>query len=200
MKKTMLLCALILSTVTAFGQESRQDVSASAFGLIAPVVTGNAVHMTTTRTVGFLGSYRYLLTPRSGLELNYGFAQNSNKYITSFIPNGRVHTRQMEITGAYVYNLTFKRFNPFAEIGVGTMIFSPIKDNLTNNLDAKSNIRLGGLFGAGVAYEISPSFDVRVEYRGFLAKAPDFSVVNSDFKTNRYEVISTPAVGIAYHF
>jgi outer membrane immunogenic protein len=200
MKKTMLLCALILSSVTVFGQESRQDVSASAFGLISPDVTGNAVHKTSTNTVGFLGSYRYMLTPRSALELNYGFAQNSNKYTTSFIPDGRIHTRQQELSAAYVYNMTFKKFNPFAEVGVGAMIFSPIKDNLTNNLDAKQNTNLGALFGAGVAYELSPSFDIRLEYRGFLVKTPDFGVVNSDFKTNRYMVLSTPALGVAYHF
>ncbi len=198
MKKTMLLGALILSAMTAFGQESRQDVSVSAYGLLAPNVTGNAVHMTTTRTVGFLGSYRYLLTPRSGLELNYSFAQNSNKYITSFIPNGRIHTRQQELSAAYVYNMTFKRFNPFVEAGPGAMIYTPIKDYGTNNLDAKGNTRIGAMFGAGVAYEISPSFDVRAEYRGWVAKAPDFGI--SDIKTNRYEVLSMPAIGVAYHF
>jgi outer membrane immunogenic protein len=200
MKKTMLLCALILSSVTAFGQESRQDVSVSGFGLLSPDITGNAVHKSSTITVGFLGSYRYMLTPRSAVEINYGFAQNTNKYTTSFIPDGRIHTRQEEITGAYVYNMTFKKFNPFVEVGVGTMIFSPIKDNLTNNLDAKTNTNIGALFGSGVAYEVSPSFDIRLEYRGFLAKTPDFSVPNSDFKTNRYEVISMPTLGVAYHF
>ncbi|MEO8869688.1 MAG: outer membrane beta-barrel protein [Granulicella sp.] len=195
----MLLCALMLSAMTAFGQESRQDVSASAFGLISPDVVGNAVHKSATTSIGFLGSYRYLLTPRSGLELNYGFTQNDNKYITSFT-NARVHTRQQELSGAYVYNMTFKNFNPFAELGVGAMIFSPIKDFGSNNLDVKQNTNLGALFGAGVAYEISPSFDIRLQYRGFLSKTPDFSHTNEIFKTNRYEVISTPAVGIAYHF
>ncbi len=194
----MMGCALLLASVTAFGQESRQDVSVSAFGLFGPDVTGNAVHLTTTKTVGFLGSYRYLLTPRSGLELNYGFAQNSSKYVTSFIPNGRIHTRQQELTGAYVYNLTFKSFNPFAEAGVGALIFTPIKDYGTNDLDAKQNTNIGALFGAGVAYELSPSFDIRAQYRGFLAKAPDFGI--SDIKTNRYEVISMPTIGVAYHF
>ena len=29
---------------------------------------------------------------------------------------------------------------------------------------------IGGLFGAGVAYELSPSFDIRAEYRGFWDK------------------------------
>ena len=200
MKKTMLMCALALSAATAFGQESRQDVSVSGFGLFGPDVTGNAVHMTTTKTVGFLGSYRYMLTPRSALEVNYGFAQNSSKYVTSFIPNGRIHSRQQELSGAYVYNLNFKSFSPFAEAGVGALIFTPIKDYGTNNLDAKQNTNIGALFGGGVAYELSPSFDIRAEYRGFLVKAPDFSLPNSDFKTNRYEVISMPTIGIAYHF
>ena len=197
----MLLCALALaSVVTAFGQESRQDVSVSVVGLISPNVTGNGVHLSTTHTIGFLGSYRYLLTPRSGVEANYGFLQNSNKYVTSFTPDGRIHTRQQELSVAYVYNLTFKKINPFAEAGVGALLFTPIKDFGTTNLDAKSNTNIGALFGAGIAYELSPSFDIRAEYRGFVAKAPDFNVANSDFKTNRYEVISTPSIGVAYHF
>jgi len=61
-------------------------------------------------------------------------------------------------------------------------------------------MNIGGLFGAGVAYEISPSFDIRVEYRGFVAKTPDFGLPGDIFKTNRYQVVSSPALGIAYHF
>ena len=200
MKKTMLLGALILSAMTAFGQESRLDVSASAIGVFGPNITGNAVHLTPTSTLGVLISYRYMLTPRSALEVNYGFAQNDDKFVTSFVPNGRIHARQQELSAAYVYNLSFKRFNPFLEAGPGAMIFTPIKDYGTNNLDAKQNTNIGALFGGGVAYEISPSFDIRAEYRGFLVKAPDFSTPGSILKTNRYEVISTPAIGVAYHF
>ena len=58
----------------------------------------------------------------------------------------------------------------------------------------------GALFGGGVAYELSPSWDIRAEYRGFLVKTPNFSLPNGIFNTNRYEVISTPAIGVAYHF
>ena len=159
----MLLGALILSAMTAFGQESRQDVSASAIGVFGPNITGNAVHLTPTSTLGVLISYRYMLTPRSALEVNYGFAQNDDKFVTSFVPNGRIHARQQELSAAYVYNLSFKRFNPFLEAGPGAMIFTPIKDYGTNNLDAKQNTNIGALFGGGVAYEISPSFDIRAE-------------------------------------
>jgi len=199
MKKMMVIGALLLGSAVGYAQESRQDVSLSGFGLLAPNVQGNGVNpMSTTITTGFLGSYRYMVTPRSALELNYGFAQNSIKYITSSIKNGEVHTRQQEITGAYVYTLNFKRYNPFAEVGVGGMIFTPILDNGTHQLDAKQNTNIGALFGGGVAYEISPSFDIRAEYRGFLAKAPNFNYAN--FRTNRYEWYSSPTIGIAYHF
>ncbi|QNI36295.1 outer membrane beta-barrel protein [Edaphobacter albus] len=199
MKKTMLLGALMLLASVGYAQESRQDVSASVIGVFTPQVNGNAVQMNTTKPIGFLGSYRYMLTPRSALELNYSFAQYISKYSTSFLPNVRIHTRQQEITGAYVYNFrNFRNFNPFVEAGVGGLIFTPIRDYKTTNFDTRQNTSIGALFGGGVAYELSPSWDVRVEYRGFAVKAPDFGLTN--FKTNRWEVISIPAVGMAYHF
>lgn len=198
MKKMMLLVALMLMASLSYAQESRQDVSLSAMGILTPQVNGNAVQLNTTKTIGFLASYRYMLTPRSALELNYSFGQYSSKYSTSFLPNVRIHTRQQELTAAYVYTLNYRNFNPFLEGGVGGLIFSPIRDYRTTNFDTKQNMGIGALFGGGVAYELSPSWDVRVQYRGFLVKAPDFGL--SNFKTNRWEVISMPTVGMAYHF
>jgi opacity protein-like surface antigen len=202
MKKMMLLGALV-SCVAAVGhaQESRQDVSASFIGVYAPSVDGRGVEpMTTTTTGGFLGSYRYMLTPRSALELNYGWAQNSLKYhnTSAGVPDGRVHARQQELSGAYVYSRTYKRYNPFLEAGIGAMIFTPILDNGTNELNLKQTTSVGGLFGGGLAYEINPSFDVRVEYRGFLLKAPSFGF--DPFSSSRYYVLMTPSIGVAYHF
>jgi opacity protein-like surface antigen len=197
MKKMMVLGALLLSAIAGQAQESRQDASVSAYGLFAPDVTGNAVHMHTTSTVGFLASYRYMLTPRSALELNYSFAQNHQDYTTSFL-TGRVHQRQQEISAAYVFNMNFRNLNPFLEAGVGAMIFSPIRDYQSTTFDTKQSTNLGALFGGGVAYELSPSWDIRAQYRGFVTKTPNFNLDN--FKTNRYEVISMPAIGVAYHF
>ena len=199
MKKTILLGALMLSAACGYAQESRQDVSISGFGLIGPTVSGaNSVYMVTSETLGGLASYRYLLTPHSGLEVNYSFAQNTNYFrYGGNLTENPIHTRQQEGTVGYVYGLTFKRYNPFAEAGVGGLFFTPIYDG-TATLDAKRTTSIAGLFGGGVAYELSPSFDVRVEYRGLLAKAPSFGV--SRFNTARYEFISMPAVGFAYHF
>ena len=202
MKKTVLLGALLMgAAVAGRAQESRQDASISAFEIVAPQVSGNAVQpMRTTLVTGILGSYRYLLTPRSGLEVNYGWAQNSDVYqaFSSNCPICRVHARQQELSAAYVYSRNYKKYNPFVEGGVGGMIFTPILDTGTTSLDSRQNTRIGGLFGAGVAYEISPSFDIRAEYRGMVVKVPDFGI--SALTTNRYYVVSTPSIGLAYHF
>jgi opacity protein-like surface antigen len=200
MKKMMLLGAILVCAVAVSkAQESRQDFSASAYGNFSPTVHGLGVTQNMTGALGFLSSYRYSVTPRSQLELNYSYMQNSNKYRSdTFSGPVYVHTRMQEISGAYVYSRTYKNYNPFAQVGLGGMIFTPIRDYGTSQLDTKQNTNLGALFGGGLAYEISPSFDVRVEYRGFLLKTPDFG--KSDYKTNKYEVVSMPAIGIAYHF
>ena len=198
MKKMILLGALMLSAAAGYSQESRQDFSISGFDLVGPTVHGNTdVFLRPSTSGGALLSYRYLLTPRSGLELNYSWAQYTNYFTYDGLPTENpIHTRQQEISGAYVFGLSFKRYNPFLQAGVGVLVFTPIQEG-TYALSTTSNKNIGGLFGGGVAYELSPSFDLRVEYRGFVVKAPSFT---SDFQTNRYEVISMPALGFAYHF
>jgi len=202
----MFFVVLLLVASAAFAQESRQDVSVSGQVFGGPQVYGNAVTQNSTFSGGFLLSYRYMLTPRSALEVNYGWGHNAQKFSTSSLgappPGGSgpvyIHTRQQEMTAAYVYTRNYRNFNPFAEIGIGALVFTPMRDNGTQLLDTKQNTNVGGLAGIGLAYEISPSFDVRVEYRGFLAKAPNFNY--QPFRTNRYEWFSMPAIGIAYHF
>jgi opacity protein-like surface antigen len=199
MKKTMLLCALLLPAAAGLAQESRQDVSISASGTFTPTIHGATTAFTSADpSLGALVSYRYLLTPRSGLEGNYGFTQNTPNFQVPGNIDYNIHTRQQEFSGAYVYTRTYKRYNPFLEAGVGAMFFSPIKDSGTTTLDLKRTTSIGALFGGGVAYELSPSFDIRAEYRGFAAKTPNYG--NNDLTTNRYRVLSMPVIGIAYHF
>ena len=199
MKKAALLLVLLPFLAAAgFAQESRQDVSLSFTGIFPPTVVGNTIHQYPRYGWGVLSSYRYMLTPRSALEVNYQYSQYANKFVASF-NNVRVQTRLQEISGAYVYNFNFRKFNPFLEGGIGGYIFGPIQGSGTTDLDAKQTTNIGALYGAGVAYEISPSFDIRAEYRGITVKAPAFNLAN--FKTNRwYPVMSEPSIGIAYHF
>jgi outer membrane immunogenic protein len=198
MKKSLLLLLVLpLMGVAGFAQESRQDISVSGTAYIQPFAAGNAVQLHSTVGFGPLVSYRYLLTPRSGLELNYQYVQNVQHYLNP-TNNVTVHSRFQEISGAYVHNFTFKNFNPFLEAGPGGYIFSPINDQKTQLQNLGRSTNVGALYGGGFAYELSPSFDIRVEYRGIVVKTPYYN--DQNLKTGRYFNISNPVIGVAYHF
>jgi opacity protein-like surface antigen len=110
----------------------------------------------------------------------------------------QVNTRTQEASVAYVRSFTYKKFNPFVEAGPGVFIFLPIRNSGTTSLDVKQQTSVGGLYGGGIAYEISPSFDIRAEYRGFVTKVPTFGV--EQFTTNKWYNIYNPVLGVAYHF
>ena len=198
MKKTLLLFLLLpFLAVASHAQESRQDISVGVTGIFQPFIVGNDVQQSSTDGLGGLVSYRYMLTPRSGLEANYQYAQNTQKYYTSF-NRVRVHDRLQEFSVAYVLNANFKNWNPFIEGGPAAFMFSPLDDAGTNQLDVKGQTILGAMYGGGVAYELSPSFDIRAEYRGLLMKTPDFGLAPQ--KTGRFYNVYNPVIGIAYHF
>lgn len=198
MKKSLLLLLLLpLIAAPGFAQESRQDVSVSGSALIPPYIVGNGAHLHATVGEGVLISYRYLLTPTNGLELNYQYAQEVQHFYNP-TNNNLIHNRFQEVSGALVHSFTFRNWNPFLEAGVGGFIYSPIDDSKTTLQNASRNTNVGALFGGGFAYEISPSFDIRVEYRGLVFKTPTFGVNN--FSTGRYYLVNDPVVGIAYHF
>lgn len=217
MKKISLLLLLLPCLATAsWGQESRQDASVSGTLVVPPYVNGNAVNQSGCNAPsiavstsspkpkggncfgpGVLASYRYMITPRSALEANYQWAQ----YYTNFkagVLNYDVHTRMQEISAAYVFNFHYRNLNPFLEAGVGGYLFSGLDTSGTTRFGPKRVTDIGALYGGGIAYELSPSFDIRAEYRGIIVKAPSFGYSDSD--TKRYYNISAPAVGIAYHF
>lgn len=198
MKKSLLLLLLLsLIAAPAFSQESRQDVSVSGSALIPPYIVGNGAHLHANYGEGALISYRYLLTPSNGLELNYQYAQEVMHFTTP-TNNIRVHDRYQEISAAFVHSFTFRNWNPFLEAGVGGFLQGPIDDAKTTYQTLSRNTGIGAIYGAGFAYEISPSFDIRAEYRGLVYKTPTFGF--NDFSTGRYYNVSDPVIGIAYHF
>ncbi len=200
MKKIVLLAMLLsMGVAAARAQESRQDISLSGTALIEPfMASSTTVQVNSTTAYGGLVSYRFMLTPTSALEANYGITyQNSIGFFVN--PNHyKVLTRTQEISGAYVRSFVFRNWNPFVEAGPGALIFLPILNSGTTTHDTKQQTEVGGLYGAGIAYEISPSFDIRAEYRGLVVKVPTFG--DSQFTTNRWYNISMPVVGVAYHF
>ncbi len=202
MKKIAFLVALLAACV-AMGraQESRQDISLSGFGLIEPfVASSTTVEVNSTPAYGALVSYRFMLTPSNALEANYGITYQNSIGFYANPTHYKILTRTQEMSGAFVHSFVFKNFNPFVEAGPAALIFLPIVNSGTTTLDSKQETEVGGLFGGGVAYEISPSFDIRAEYRAIVIKVPTFG--DSQFTTNRWyhPWLSEPTIGVAYHF
>jgi outer membrane immunogenic protein len=207
MKKIVfVLFLLALSGSVGMAQESRQDISISGFGLIEPFKASSTdVQVHSNTGFGALASYRFMLTPTSALEVNYGIDyQNTMRFIIGNTNVVKVLTRTQEVSGAYVRSFVFKKFNPFVEAGPSAMIFLPIRNSGTTSVDVKQQVVVSALYGAGIAYEISPSFDIRAEYRGIVSKVPNFGqgsgAGNLNMTTNRWYNISEPVVGVAYHF
>ncbi len=207
MKKIVLVLFLLAVCVAAGrAQESRQDISLSATGVIEPFIASSTdVQVHSNYALGGLVSYRFMLTPSSALEANYGITyQNTFHYIVGNTNNYKVLTRTQEISAAYVRSFTFRKFNPFVEGGPAALIFLPIRNSGTTSIDVKQQTAIAGMYGAGFAYEISPSFDIRAEYRGFVTKVPNFGLGSgsstADLSTNRWFNINVPTVGVAYHF
>jgi len=200
MKKIALIALLLVVSVAAGrAQESRQDISLSGTALIEPFkASSTTVQVNSTPAYGGLLSYRFMLTPSNALEANYGITyQNSIGFYVN--PNHyKVLTRTQEISAAFVRSFVFKNFNPFVEAGPSALIFLPIRNSGTTIVDAKQQTTVGAMYGAGFAYEISPSFDIRMEYRGLVTKVPNFGL--SQLSANRWYNISNPVVGVAYHF
>lgn len=199
--KKIALIALLLAVCVAAGraQESRQDVSISGTALIEPfMASSTTVQVNSTPAYGGLLSYRFMLTPTNALEANYGITyQNSIGYYVN--PNHyKVLTRTQEISAAFVRSFVLKNFNPFVEAGPAALIFLPIRNSGTTTVDVKQQTSISAMYGAGFAYELSPSFDLRVEYRGLVTKVPNFGL--EQLSTNRWYNISNPAIGVAYHF
>lgn len=199
---TLCLLPILAGTGLSQNEGARQDLNLSAMGVIQPYVSGGANHVQQKSTLGtglYLG-YRYQLTPNGAVEANYSYSHFTNKftrYASGSFGSARVYTGMQEASVAYVRTFPFKRFNPFLEGGVGMLFFTPIGTK-TTSYDTEQGYSPAALAGGGVAYQLSPSWDLRVQYRAMIFTATDFGL--SQFATDRKYIMSLPAIGFAYHF
>ena len=199
--KKIALIAFLLAVCVAAGraQESRQDVSLSGTALVEPFIAApTAVYVSANRAFGALASYRFMMTPSSAVEANFGITYQNKIHFKTNPNNYNVLTRTEELSFAYVRSFTYRKYNPFVETGPGVFIFLPIRNSGTTSLDVKQQTELGFIYGGGVAYEVSPSFDIRAEFRGMVTKVPTFN--NTQFTTSKWYNIYNPVIGVAYHF
>lgn len=180
----------------AFAQSEdslKNEVSVQAFGSFVKSTTDNGVRNSATDSGGVLGSYRRFFDAHSGVELNYGYALNTQNYLSSAGALS-VKSYSQEVSGAYVFRMPLAHFTPFVLGGAAALVFDP-----KNFQGADTQTRAAGVYGAGADFNISRHVFMRAEYRGFLYDSPTFNLPNvagADRVTHRAE----PSIGFGYRF
>src|SRR5882724_359704 len=191
-----LIAGVASIALPAFSQSEnpgKNEVSVQAFGSFVKSTTDNGVQNSATNSGGVLGSYRYFFGVHNGVEVNYGYALNTQNFVSSSGALG-VQNYSHEISGAYVFRLPMKRFTPFVTAGAGALVFDP-KDFR----GADSQTRAAFVYGGGADFNLTHHVFMRAEYRGFVYNSPTYDLsglADADRITHRAE----PSVGFGYRF
>jgi len=216
-KAGAVLASLLFLTSIGLGQDGHYEASASGAAVFTKQSNGNGVTQSATEGLDIFGTVGVHFTPRHALIFNYGRAKNSQVYQAG--DNFHQLATISEYTGAYVFTPFRKgKFAPFVLAGGGALAFNPrttwvffpelpnnVPNNIQVNLGAVKQTELAFLYGFGVDYKLPWKFALRMQYRGFLYREPDFHVDSSagsgvSFFTGVYGHMAEPSVGLVFRF
>lgn len=213
------LAVLLSFAVISLGQASHYDASANGAAVFTKQSEGNGVAQGATVGVNIFGTFRVRFKPKHSLVFNYGRAKDSQTYQAG--ENFHVLTTISEYSGAYVYSPIRKgKFEPFVLAGGAALTFGPrstwvffpllpnnIPHNVLANVGAMSQTQIAFLYGLGTDYQLPvyPKLALRLQYRGFLYREPDFKVTAGigrplSFFTGAYGHMAEPAIGLVFRF
>ena len=198
LKEFLMVTVLSVPCLCMAQESSKLDVSINVNGLFPRHSESTGLGQSASASAGVLASFRYSPARFATFEFNYGHARDT-QYFTNAGVESSVHTGVHEVTGAYVLNLPWRssRLQPFALVGGGIMQFNPISSG-TSVWGTQSQAKPAVLWGAGVNYDLSRHFALRLQYRGLFYAGPDFKVAS--LKTDRWQPMSQPSFGIVYRF
>ena len=193
------IAALLTLAMPAVAQETRSEISVQGNGFFTKDSDSQGLSRTTTKTGGVTAGYRYHLNRWLAAEADYGYARNTQRYLSS-LGFSRVQSDVHAATADAVVNLPFSlnRFSPYVLGGGGGLIFRPTRGVGGSVLGADTQTKGAFLYGGGADYPLSRRFSLRVEYRGFVYKDPDFGVAT--LKTDSWTHTAQPSAGISYKF
>ena len=200
----LVIALFALACIASAQERNRFDFGVNGAAVFGKTVTSSngAVSDTPTKSVEFIGTFRFHFRPKHALEINIGRTRDSQ--IFSVPPNSfRVLSTITEFTGDYVFTpFSARKFQPFLFAGGGALRFTPGNtyiDTFQSSFGAASQTSLAFLYGAGVDYPVWRMLALRLQYRGLLYKQPDFHVP-SLFFTGAKGHMAEPSVGIVVKF
>src|SRR5579863_6319559 len=128
-KKNVITTALGIAMIAlpAFSQSEepgKNEVSVQALGSFVKSTTSDGIRNSATNSGGVLVNYRRFFNDHNGIEVNYGYALNTQNFLSPIGESG-VKTNSHEVSGAYVFRLPLRRFTPFVLAGAGALLFDP---------------------------------------------------------------------------
>ena len=174
-------------------EPNRSDVTVQAFGSFVKDTTQSGVRQSATQSGGVLATYRLFFNRNHGVEVNYGYALNTQSYAPAAVPGG-VRTGSHEATAAYVLRFPLRHVTPFALAGVGGLVFDPKDTNFAN-----TQARAAFVYGGGADFNLTSRVYFRAQYRGLVYNSPNFDApgfTGLERVTNRAE----PSAGFGVRF
>jgi len=190
---TTLTIGTALMSLAAFAQEDytrfKSDVAVQALGSFVKETTKDGISQDQTKSSGVLASYRFWFNRHNGVEANYAWTPNTEKYDLL-----GVKTNSHEISAAYVFRMPMKRWSPFVLAGAGALVLDP-----KNFAEANTQTRAAFVYGGGADINLTDHLYVRGEYRGLVYNSPTYGLATLnglDRVTHRAE----PSIGFGWRF
>ena len=182
-----------LMSLAAFAQEDytrfKSEAAVQTLGSFVKETVQDGSRQVADNSPGVLATYRFWFNRYNGVEANYAWAPNTEKY-----DQLGVNTNSHEASAAYVFRIPMKRWSPFVLAGAGALVFDP-KDFV----GANTQTRAAFVYGAGADINLTDHLYIRGEYRGFVYNSPTYDLVGLnglDRITHRAE----PSVGFGWRF
>jgi len=196
---TAIVAFLIFSATAMAQEEQHSQISIQGTALVTKDTNSGPLSQRTTKSGGFLVGYAYQFNRWAAVEGNYGYTQNTS-YTAGSIGQSSIRSDFHEITGAFVAHIpvNFHGLRPYALGGAGALVFNPTSDAKRNNPGIDRQTKAAFVYGGGVNFDVTRLIGVRAAYRGFVYKAPDFTLdtLNLDKVTH----LAQPSVGIYFRF
>jgi outer membrane immunogenic protein len=192
-KFVTLTCGALLMSAAAFAQEDyttyKNEVTVQALGSFVKQTTQDGIKQDANNSSGVLGTYRLWFDRHNGVEANYAWTTNTERYDAFGMENN-----SHEISAAYVFRMPMKRWSPFVLGGAGALVFDP-----KNSAEASTQARATFVYGGGADINLTDHFFVRGEYRGLVYNSPTYDLAGLkglDRVTHRAE----PTIGFGWRF
>lgn len=196
MKRILITVTVLLALgLSSLAQEIKHEITVQGSGFFTKETDSNGISSRPTYSGGVMAGYRYDINHWFAAEADYDYFSNSQKFVS---PTGfaQLQNNVNAVTGVAVakFPLVFHRFAPYALAGGGGIFFHPRNTIASLDTQTEGAFVYGGGFDTGLMRHV----DLRLQYRGFVYKAPDFGT--SSLHVDSFTHSAVPSAGFVFKF